>query len=183
MMNDKRHIADNDKNILLIGFMGAGKTTVGRLLAEKLDRPFIDSDQEIEAIEGMPISQLFKEKGEAYFRQAEKKLITQLCTQQHSKVISLGGGAYLQEEIKSVCLAHGIVVFLDISWDAWLKRYAALLDDRPILQNRTLEEVCDLFEARQSAYAAHHLTVRIDEQLPEDIVTFLLQKLELVTKP
>ncbi|MBN6188875.1 shikimate kinase [Aneurinibacillus sp. BA2021] len=167
-----------NKNIVLIGFMGAGKTTVGRMLAEKLGRTFIDSDQEVEAIEGMPISRLFKEKGEAYFREAERKLITRLCTQQHGNVLSLGGGAYLQEEIKNVCLTHGIVVFLSISWDAWMNRYASLIDERPILQNRTLEEVRALFDARQAAYAAHHLIVHIDEQRPEDIVAFLLRELK-----
>lgn len=101
-----------ERNIILIGFMGAGKTTIGQLVAKKLYRDFIDVDAEIERRHGMSIPEMFAQKGEAYFRQVERELIVDLCTNTRLKILSLGGGAYLQEDVRRACLAHGIVFSL-----------------------------------------------------------------------
>src|SRR5690242_17974828 len=99
--------------------MGAGKTTIGKLVAEKLTRKFIDTDEEIEKEYNLPVSKIFKEIGEKAFRQSEKNLIKSLSSQENL-VLSLGGGAFLQEEIRNECLTRCEVVFLEISFENWL---------------------------------------------------------------
>ncbi|MEH7607098.1 shikimate kinase, partial [Priestia megaterium] len=97
-------ISLREKSIVFIGFMGVGKTTIGEMVAKKLYRDFVDIDQEIEREFNMPTSQIFKEHGETFFRQKEKEVINRL-SQQRLKIISLGGGAFLQEEIQEICLS------------------------------------------------------------------------------
>lgn len=92
------------KNIILIGFMGVGKTTVGKLVAKKLQREFIDVDEEIEKEFGMPVSEIFNKLGEKAFREKEKSLIISLCNQKN-KVLSPGGGSFYRKKLEMfVCL-------------------------------------------------------------------------------
>ena len=154
-----------DRNIVLIGFMGAGKTTVGELVAKKLNRDFVDTDQELEKMHNMSIPQIFAQKGEEYFRRQERNLISGLCEKARRKVISPGGGAFLQEEVRRVCLEHCIVFFLDLSWDYWKEeRYPLIRDNRPVLQNKTMEEIKQLFFQRRNAYAFNHSKIVIKNQ-------------------
>ena len=95
-----------EKSIVFIGFMGVGKTTIGKLVAEKLCRDFIDADEEIEKEFAMPATKIFETFGEKTFREKEESLIVGL-TQQPLKVISLGGGAFLNENIRKACLKNG----------------------------------------------------------------------------
>ncbi|WP_166276519.1 shikimate kinase [Saccharibacillus alkalitolerans] len=159
----------NQKNIILIGFMGAGKTTIGQLLAEKLGREFLDADQEIERRHGMPVTEIFKSMGEPVFRQMEKEYLVELCRTSREKVVSLGGGSFMQDEIRNACLDSGIVYHLDLDWESWLKRFEALIDTRPILQSKSLEEVRALFDSRKLIYADNHYTVAVDQLSPEEI--------------
>src|SRR5690625_165723 len=129
-----------EKSIVFIGFMGVGKTTVANLVAKKLYRDFIDIDQEIEKEYNMTTTEIFKTFGEDEFRAKEKEYILNYC-KQPLKVISVGGGAFLQEEIKKACLDHSIVFYLDISWKSWKKRLNMLIDSRPVLQNKPLEDI------------------------------------------
>lgn len=150
-----------NKSIVLIGFMGVGKTTIGKELAVKLQCGFTDIDAEIEALYGMEPVDIFNIHGEAQFRKTEKEL-TMEAAKRHGKVISVGGGAFMQEEIKSACLEHAIVVFLDMSWEHWKERLSLLLPARPVLQGKSLEEIKELFDARQAIYQDHHIRVQID---------------------
>ncbi|KDE47085.1 shikimate kinase [Geobacillus sp. CAMR12739] len=153
-----------ERNIILIGFMGAGKTTIGQLVAKKLYRDFIDVDAEIERRHGMPIPEIFAQKGEAYFRQVERELIVDLCMNTRLKIISLGGGAYLQEDVRRACLAHGIVFFLDLSWEHWKEeRLPLIVDSRPVLKIKRWKKWSGSFLQRQSAYALHHSRVVVNE--------------------
>ncbi|WP_042455014.1 shikimate kinase [Neobacillus dielmonensis] len=158
--------------------MGAGKTTVGQLLARKLNRVFIDTDEAIEQEYGMPVSHIFKEYGELEFRNKEKSLITDLC-QKKNLVLSLGGGAFLQEEIRNVCLTKSVVIYLDISFTNWKDRMALLMDTRPILQNKTLQEMEELYNSRQAIYAHHHIKINVNGKGPEEIADFIIDKLPL----
>ncbi|MGA8943624.1 MAG: shikimate kinase [Thermoactinomyces sp.] len=162
-MTENNEIPSREKNLVLIGFMGAGKTTVGQLVAKKLHWDFIDIDLEIEKIYGMPIPEIFRKFGETHFRQLEKELILDICTNTRLKVISLGGGAYLQEEVREVCLDRCIVCFLDLSWEALKNRLPFIMDTRPVLQNKTLAEIEKLFRKRSAAYSMHHLKIGIDD--------------------
>lgn len=168
---------DQNKSVVLIGFMGVGKTTVGNLLAQKLGCDFIDIDEEIEQEYAMPISQIFEKKGEKFFREKEKKLILEL-TQQKGKVLSPGGGAFLQEDIRKECLAGSIVVFLDISWNAWKERIQLIMESRPVLHGKSLTEMEELFYHRQKIYAEHHIKVATDHRTPEEVTDFVLHALK-----
>ena len=106
------------QSIVFIGFMGVGKTTIGQKVARKLYRDFIDIDQEIEKEFNMPTTEIFKKFGEKAFREKEKSAIESL-SQQQLKIISVGGGAFLQEDIRNICLTNCIVFYLDLSWEYW----------------------------------------------------------------
>ncbi|GEL07121.1 shikimate kinase [Salisediminibacterium halotolerans] len=167
----------NEKNIIFIGFMGVGKTTVGQIVAEKLSRPFIDIDNEIEKAFNKSIPDIFAEDGEAAFREKERELMRQHCLDR-LKVISIGGGAFQNEEIRKICMDHAIVIFLDISWESWRERMDSLVDTRPVLQNSTDDEIKDLFYRRKAVYAEHHLRIDSDEQSSEEIADYVTKELK-----
>jgi len=169
-------VVPGGKNIVLIGFMGVGKTTIGRLLAEKIERTFIDIDQEIESEYQMPITEIFSELGEKAFREKEKNVIKNYCKQKQM-VLSLGGGAFMQEEIRETCLTNCIVLHLDTSWEAWKERLSLLVDSRPVLQGKTLEEIEALFHERKKLYKAHSKIVT-DGLKEEDIADQVMASLE-----
>jgi shikimate kinase len=167
-----------EKSIVFIGFMGAGKTTIGKLVAKKLYRDFIDIDEEIEKAYKMPVSQIFAEIGEKAFREREKDVITKIC-QKKLQVISVGGGAFLQEEIRNVCLSSSIVIFLDISWETWKNRLSLIIDSRPVLQGKSMEEIEELFYKRKEIYSNYHSLVKIDNQNPEEIADYIVHSLKV----
>ncbi|MDM5296893.1 shikimate kinase [Bacillus pumilus] len=178
-MKNIKEIPVRQRNIVLIGFMGVGKTTIGQLVANKLSRDFIDVDQEIEKKYNMTIPEMFQQKGEAFFRQAEKDYIVHLCEHTQSKIVSLGGGAFKQEEIKRACLQHCTVLFLDISWENWKQRLDELIENRPVLHNRTIDEMKDLFEERREMYAFHHTRVDTDHLEAEEVADDIVDALKL----
>jgi shikimate kinase len=166
------------QNILFIGFMGVGKTTIGKEVARKLSRDFVDIDEEIEKEFNMPTTEIFKKIGEQAFREKEKSLIEHY-SQQELKIISVGGGAFLQEEIRKICLANCIVLFLDLSWEYWKERIGLIIDSRPVLQGRTPSEIQELFNSRQEIYSYHHLKVNTDALDVEEIVDYVTESLTL----
>ncbi len=168
---------NKEKSIILIGFMGVGKTTVSKLLAEKLKWEFIDIDEEIEKEFNLPIPEIFNRFGEKTFRNREKELIASLA-ESKQKIISVGGGAFLQEEIKKICLSKGTVIYLSISFENWKDRLSLIIDNRPVLQGKTIEEMEELFNNRQAIYNNHHIRVSVDHKNPEEIVEEILQKVE-----
>ncbi|WP_019241726.1 MULTISPECIES: shikimate kinase [Bacillus] len=167
-----------EKNIVFIGFMGVGKTTIGKLVAKKLYRSFVDIDEVIEAEYGMKCSEIFNTIGEKAFRTKEKEVISHYC-QQKSKIISVGGGAFLQEEVRNICLSTSIVIFLDLSWDSWKERIHLIIDSRPVLQGKTIEEIEELFYARQKIYAVHNSRVQTDHQDIEEVADYIVESLKL----
>lgn len=132
-----------NRNIILVGLMGAGKTTVGRALAKKLQRRFIDSDHEIEARTGASIPLIFEIEGEEGFRQREAEVIRDLASQP-GIVLATGGGAILRPENRAALKAGGIVIYLRASISSILQR-TSHDKSRPLLQTadprRRLEEL------------------------------------------
>lgn len=175
---NKHEMSLKEQNIVFIGFMGVGKTTIGKLVAKKLYRDFVDVDDVIEEEFGMPPTEIFKTYGEKAFRDKEKEIVNNLC-QKKLQIISLGGGAFLQEEIRKVCLENSIVFFLDLSWDQWKDRISLIIDSRPVLQGRTLEEIEELFYARQEIYTLHNSKVQIDNQDEEEVADYIVDSLKL----
>ena len=166
-----------EKSIVFIGFMGVGKTTIGEQVAKKLYRDFVDIDKEIEKEYNMPTSEIFKTVGEKVFREKEKSMISDY-SQQSLKIISVGGGAFLQEEIRNICLTNCLVFFLDLSWESWKERISLIIDSRPVLQGKTLEEIETLFYERQEIYSLYHSKVETDNREVEDVADFIVESLK-----
>jgi shikimate kinase len=173
-----KEISLRTQSIVFIGFMGVGKTAIGQEVAKKLYRDFVDIDQEIEKEFNMPTTEIFNKLGEKTFREKEKSLI-EYYSQQKLKIISVGGGAFLQEAIRSICLANCTVFFLDLSWEYWKERISLIIDSRPVLQSRTLEEIEELFYTRQEIYSYHHSKVNTDTLDIKEIADYIVESLKV----
>lgn len=138
-------------NIFLIGLMGAGKTSVGKLLARRLGKTFYDSDQEIERTTGVRIPVIFEIEGEAGFRARETRMLAELAGTQNV-VLATGGGAVLAEQNRVLLSSHGIVVYLRASpHDLWHRTRHDR--NRPLLQTANpLAKLTELFAARDALY-------------------------------
>ncbi|KIL35822.1 shikimate kinase [Cohnella kolymensis] len=178
-MTTNKVIPLKERNIILTGFMGVGKTTIGQLIANKLYRDFIDVDQEIEKQHNMPVTEIFKSMGEKNFRQMEKDYIVDLCYNSRLKIVSLGGGAFMQEEIRAACLSTSIVFFLDLSWSSWKDRLHLIVDSRPVLQNKSLDDIESLFAARQHVYEINNSKISTDDSDPEEVADYIVRTLKL----
>ncbi len=173
-MHPTTHPLD-DRNLVLTGFMGTGKSTIGRLLAERLARRFVDMDAELEALFGKPIHAVFAEEGEAAFRVAEAELCRRLAQEQRL-VISTGGGALVNPHNRHALATGGVLVCLTASVDAILERLAGL-EDRPLLRGAEEEKrrrVRDLLHERRHAYAAIPQRVDTTSRTPEQIADDVL---------
>lgn len=163
------------KNLVLIGFMGTGKTEVGRLLADALNRKMVDTDRLITQREGMPVREIFSSRGEAFFRSVEKQVVAELAGLR-SLVISTGGGVVLDRENVVRLRESGFVVWLDADLDALRRR---LQDDvtRPLLQGGV--ELDTLYRARLADYqAAADVRVDTSDKSPLAVVEEVLQLLQ-----
>ncbi|ANF56992.1 shikimate kinase AroK [Halotalea alkalilenta] len=166
-------------NIFLIGPMGTGKSTIGRLLAAELQRPFFDSDHEIERRCGCDIPWIFDVEGEAGFRAREAQVIDDLSTQQ-GVVLATGGGAVTHPESRRLLRERGTVIFLRTSVEQQLKR-TARDRNRPLLQcedpGRKLRE---LFEVREPLYrATADLVISTERRSPRSVVNDIRRQLHL----
>ncbi|MBR1423736.1 MAG: shikimate kinase [Ruminococcus sp.] len=142
----------NTAPIFLCGFMGCGKSTVGKVLSKKLGTSCIDLDAYIEQTEGMIIPEIFEKKGEPYFRETETKSLGALANE--GKVIATGGGALLSDKNGKLAKSAGLVVFIDTDFDTC---YSRIKDDphRPIAFNSTREELLERYEYRKPLYKAN----------------------------
>lgn len=141
------------KNIVLIGFMGTGKSTVGMRLAERLHMEFIDMDREIERVTGMPISKMFKKHGETRFR-SEEELMARKLGQRSNLVIATGGGVVMRSENIEALRQNGILIGLEASPDIILSRVNRKKGSRPLLgKSTTIEDIENMLEAREEFYA------------------------------
>jgi shikimate kinase len=156
------------RSVVLVGLMGAGKSTVGRRLAQKLGLPFRDADHEIEAAAGMTIPDIFAIYGETYFRDGERRVIARLL-QEGPMVLATGGGAFMSEETRARIRERGVSVWLRADIDVLMRRVRKRAN-RPLLQNADPEGTMrKLIEARHPVYAQADLTVESHEA-PHDRV-------------
>jgi shikimate kinase len=151
------------EHIFIIGFMGAGKTTKGKSLASKLALPFIDTDLEIERLEGKLISEIFTQKGEHYFRNLESKLIDNLPTEPH--VISCGGGLPCFHDNILKLKKYGKVIFLNTDFEFIYSRIVNS-KKRPLISGRSKEEIKAMYQNRKIFYQLSD--VEIDNSLSLD---------------
>lgn len=167
------------KNIILTGFMGTGKTTIGRLLAARLNRPFLDMDDQLEAHFGKPIREVFAQDGEGVFRAAEAQLCSRL-SQQSGLVISTGGGALVNAENRAALGSTGVLICLTANVDELLRRVAAT-GERPLLHVPATDQrqrILDLLKSRRSAYGAIPHQIDTTGYTPEAIVDQIVETLQ-----
>jgi shikimate kinase len=160
--------------IVVVGFMGAGKTTVGGLLAAKLGIPFTDSDYVIEDRAGRPIREIFADDGEPAFRALEHHVIADLLSGQDI-VLALGGGAVGPAQTRKLLTSVGLpVVYLRVSYAEALARVGGD-GGRPMLAR---SDIADVYAGRQAAYSSvATVTVDVDGRSPEDITADILTRL------
>jgi shikimate kinase len=156
------------RGIVLVGMMGAGKTSVGRRLAEAMGLRFIDADAEIEAAAGCTISEIFATYGEAYFRDGERRVIARLLGE-GQKVIATGGGAFMSEETRERIAAAAVSVWLKADIELLLQRVRRR-NNRPLLKVDDPEAVMRrLIEERYPVYARADITVE-SRDVPHEII-------------
>lgn len=165
------------KIIAIIGLMGVGKTTLGLKLSEKLGYYFVDSDQEIEDRESKTIKEIFAQNGEAYFRKVEKDVIKEIVLRDEDVVLSLGGGAFMNEETQKILKEKALVIWLDAPIDVILHRIGNKTN-RPLLNNMDKRKVLeDLAVKRYSTYAKADLKFDTSSENHESIMQKIIKSL------
>ncbi|MEA2990595.1 MAG: shikimate kinase [Alphaproteobacteria bacterium] len=170
------------RSVVLVGMMGAGKSSIGRRLAQRLAVPFVDADAEIEKAAGMSIPDIFASHGEADFRAGEARVIGRLLDGGR-QVLATGGGAFMNADTRAAICAKGISVWLKAEFDVLMKRIKRR-HDRPLLKTddpaTTLRELIDI---RYPIYALAELTVQSREvphdKIVDEIVVALAERLGL----
>ena len=158
------------KKIVLVGMMGSGKSTIGALLSKKMNLKFIDLDQKIETIEKQTISQIFKLKGEKYFRAIEVKTILSLLdSKEKEMVLSLGGGAFLDEKIKKNIKNNSLSFWLNWKPLTIIKRIRKS-SKRPLIQGLTDQEIKKMMLDRNKHYAKSNFKIDCDNHKKNEIV-------------
>ena len=175
------------KNIFLIGFMGAGKSTIARAIKQKLGYPVVEMDERIVKEQGMPISKIFETYGELYFRELETKLIQSL-NQQEPTIVSCGGGVAMRQENVDCMRDGGSVVFLTATPQTIYERVKNSTD-RPLLNGHmNVAYISELMEVRRPKYnqphscpkyeAAADILVATDGKTKEEIAEEIIGRLE-----
>lgn len=154
--------------VYLVGFMGAGKTTIGWSLARRLDIPFFDLDDLVEAAEGMTIKEIFASRGEPYFRKRERDIL-QSTRHLERAVIATGGGTFTFEENIQFVRAEGISVYLSAQFPLLASRVGDRAAERPLFRDELAMH--QLFQSRLKFYRMSDVTIEIHEdERPEEIV-------------
>lgn len=165
------------QSLVLVGLMGAGKSTVGRRLAQTLKLPFRDADHEIEAAAGMTIPEIFAIHGEEHFRDGERRVIARLL-QEGPIVLATGGGAFMNEETRQRIAEHGISIWLKADLDVLMRRVRKR-STRPLLQNPDPEGTMRrLMELRHPVYATADITIDSHEAPHDKVVTEVIKALD-----
>jgi shikimate kinase len=162
--------------LVLVGLMGAGKTAVGRLLAERLSMPFVDADREIENAAGLTISEIFTRHGEPFFREREEKVMARLLSGS-PQVIAAGGGAFMSAATRERVKASAISIWLKADIDLLVRR-TAKRTHRPLLANDDPRGVLErLAREREPVYATADITVATTDEPADTVAANIVAKL------
>jgi len=164
------------RSIVLVGMMGAGKSSIGRRLAQRLGLSFVDADAEIEAAAGMTIAEIFARDGESYFRSGEARVIARLLDQ-GPQVLATGGGAFMNGETRASIRQKGISVWLKADFEVLMRRVKRRSGDRPMLQGDPAERVRHLMDERYPVYAEADTLVMSRDVPHETIVNEIVAEL------
>lgn len=164
-----------EKNIVLIGFMGTGKSTVGSRIAARLKRNFVDMDKEIERVVGMTVSEIFKRYGEIRFR-SEEKLIAQKLARENGLVIATGGGVVLEQVNMDTLSRNGIIICLEATPNEIFERVNRKKGTRPLLRkNLQVQDIEEMLKARESLYAQAEYRVNTSGKSPEQVANEVIE--------
>ena len=161
------------KNLILIGMMGSGKSTIGSLISKKLNLKFIDIDNVLENEAKMKISEIFEKKGENFFRNLEEKITLKLLRSTNS-IISLGGGSFINEKIRKEILVNNFSFWLNCDAKTLLKRIKKN-KKRPIAFNLNDSEILELIEIRTKIYSKAQFKINCHKLKKTEIVNKILK--------
>tara|TARA_B100001029_G_scaffold175979_1_gene178219 strand:+ start:2605 stop:3117 length:513 start_codon:yes stop_codon:yes gene_type:complete len=167
---------NSDKNIVLLGMMGAGKSTIGYLLSNKINSDFYDIDKIIEEEEGLKISDIFKQKGENYFRKIEEKICLRIL-KLNKKIISLGGGSFLNNKVREEIQNNHISFWLNWNTSTIIKRIKKN-KNRPMLKNMTENDINKLIIKRKKIYEKAHLKINCENLSKSEIINKIIKLYE-----
>ena len=166
------------RKITLIGMMGSGKTTIGKILSEQTGISAIDLDDFIENKENKSISEIFKTKGEQYFRTVEAITIKELTQTTSSQILSLGGGAFENEQTRELLLKNSTVIYLETTPEEIFKRIKKT-NNLPLLKNNmTIEKISEIMTKRKNNSNLAHHKILTDGKTPSKIAEEILGALE-----
>ena len=168
----------NERHLVLVGLMGAGKTTVGQRCAQLLERPFVDTDDVVVATSGMTVTEIFERHGEARFRELERGAVADVCASPEPLVIACGGGAVLDADNRKQLHARGFVV--------WLQAPPSVLGarvgdgaTRPLLRDGSIATLERLAALRAPAYEdAADVVVRTEDRTVDDVTARVIEELQ-----
>ena len=164
---------ESNKNLVFLGMMGSGKTTLGKIVSKKLNKEFIDVDQAIEQQEGMVISEIFEKKGEPFFRILEEKISLHSLKKKNS-VISLGGGAFLNKKIQKEILKNHISIWL--KWDSKnLINRIKNSQKRPIAIKLSDNDLNKLINERSKTYSKAKYQIRCDRLTKSELMKRIIR--------
>ncbi len=164
---------NSKKNLVLLGMMGSGKSTVGNLLSKKIKLDFIDIDNVIEDKAGMSIFKIFEVMGENYFRDLEEK-ISNTILKTKNRVISLGGGAFMNKHIRKEVLSNHFSFWLNCNEEVLLQRIR-INKKRPLVHKSTDEEIKEIIKKRNKIYAKAQFKINCNKDTKTEIVDRIIK--------
>ena len=169
---------NSSKNIVLIGMAGVGKTTVGRVLSKKIQRKFLDIDQEFEDQTKIRITDFFAIYGEKEFRKIERRIINDVLTKNKKLVVSAGGGIFSNDEIRNLIIEKSITFFLDSSIETLAERLKKNFSNRPLLNKGNLRDNIEkLYQKRIKDYMMANHIILVDDLSVEDVVLNIIKRI------
>jgi shikimate kinase len=169
--------------LVLTGYMGAGKSTIGKMLAARLGFEFHDTDRVIVKRQEKSISRIFKEQGEPFFRTLEREVLSELLRLSRI-VLSTGGGTLAEPDNLQLALATGTVIYLEAPPEVLFERVIFSRKDRPMIDVPNAEQVFqERFRAREGCYRQAHITVQTVDKAPMTVVEEIIQRLGLEIRP
>jgi len=172
------NIFDN-KTIILTGMMGSGKTTIGKVLASKIEKDFIDSDQEIINASGLSIQEIFSKFGEEYFRTGERKIIERIMSSEKQIVLSIGGGAFVNKELRKLINTKGVSIWLNANYKTLSKRLKKNTQSRPLFNGYDFKKRLEqLISERSEFYKFANFEIDVNNLSIREIIEKIFKNLE-----
>ena len=157
-----------NKNIILVGFMGTGKTTVGRRVSGKLNMDFYDTDEYIKKCENMSVADVLTKKGKKYFEGAQRFAVQNICENENA-LVATGGGTLMDDKCRDIIFASGITVWLRAKPETICENLKNSHTKRAELAGKSLEEIVDIINEYQAEYQKSDIIVDVDENTHRDI--------------